>query len=61
MHARQQKDVILDKLQNTARDTDRHEKEGEEKKSGILKADLRYLVLLAGEKNAQLAAAQVSI
>ncbi|KAF1757267.1 hypothetical protein GCK72_013722 [Caenorhabditis remanei] len=58
MHARQQKDVILDKLQNTARDTDRHEKEGEEKKSGILKADLRYLVLLAGEKNAQLAAAQ---
>lgn len=58
MHARQQKDVILEKIQNIARDTDRHEKEGEERRSGVLKADLRCLVLFAGEKNAQLAAAQ---
>lgn len=60
MHARQQKDVVLEKIQNIARDTDRHDKEGEEKRSGILKADLRTLVLVAGEKSAQLAAAQVS-
>ncbi|UMM27965.1 hypothetical protein L5515_011018 [Caenorhabditis briggsae] len=58
MHARQQKDVILEKIQNIARDTDRHEKEGEERRSGIVKADLRSLVMFAGEKNAQLAAAQ---
>ncbi|CDK13419.1 Protein bicaudal D homolog [Caenorhabditis elegans] len=58
MHARQQKDVVLEKIQNIARDTDRHDKEGEEKRSGILKADLRTLVLVAGEKSAQLAAAQ---
>lgn len=58
MHARQQKDVILERIQNIARDTDRHEKEGEERRSGIMKADLRSLVLFAGEKNAQLAAAQ---
>lgn len=58
MHARQQKDVILEKIQNMARDTDRHEKEGEERRSGVVKADLRALLLFAGEKNAQLAAAQ---
>lgn len=58
MHARQQKDVILEKIQNIARDTDRHEKEGEERRSGIVKSDLRCLMLFAGEKNAQLAAAQ---
>ncbi|CAL2040097.1 CBN-BICD-1 protein [Caenorhabditis brenneri] len=58
MHARQQKDVILDKIQNMAKETDRQEKEGEERRSGAYKADLRILMLLAGEKNAQCAAAK---
>ncbi|CAI2352233.1 unnamed protein product [Caenorhabditis sp. 36 PRJEB53466] len=58
MHARQQKDVVLEKIQQMSRETDRHEREGEEKRSGVVKADLRTLMLLAGEKSAQLAAAQ---
>ncbi|CAI5449177.1 unnamed protein product [Caenorhabditis angaria] len=58
LHARQQKDVVLEKIQQIASETGRHEKEGDERRAGIVKADLRTLILISGEKSAQLASAQ---
>ncbi|PAV69975.1 hypothetical protein WR25_10921 [Diploscapter pachys] len=55
LHARQQKDVILEKLDQLAK------AEPTDKKGQANKTDLRNLLMLAGEKNAQLHAAQDSL
>lgn len=54
-HARQQKEIVLERLETLLKqgaDPDA------DKKTQTLKADLRSLLMLAGERNAQLAAAQ---
>ncbi|CAB3409079.1 unnamed protein product [Caenorhabditis bovis] len=58
LHARQQKDVVLERIMQMAHESDRHGKEGDERRAGVVRSDLRALLLIAGEKSAQLASAQ---